>query len=130
MEFPASSPYVLAVGATEIQAPCAAFPSSIGSTAAWCNGNTLGRLSTQYGLSVPSGYSSNVPLQCYNPAAASTEQAVSININTPSAGSTFNSGGRLLALLRALELRRLPVAGHQHVAGHRRRVHAAARRLL
>ena len=93
VEFPASSPYVLAVGATEIQAPCAAFPSSIGSTAAWCNGNTLGRLSTQYGLSVPSGYSSNVPLQCYNPAAASTEQAVSININTPSAGSTFNSGG-------------------------------------
>ena len=95
-EFPASSPYVLAVGATELQATCAAFPSSGVSTAAWCSSSSLNTLHSSYGLQIDpyTGYDATVQLRCFNPAASgTTEQAVSINLATPSAGSTFNSGG-------------------------------------
>ena len=95
VEFPASSPYVVAVGATEIDVPtCASFPTQLpGSTAPLCSQLTAGKLSNTYGLQHTSRWASGAQLNCWNPSTGYTEQAVFINLTNPNLGSTFNGGG-------------------------------------
>ena len=88
VEFPASSPYVTAVGGTEINAECSAFPAQLsGTTSPMCSSLSTNKLS-QYGVQA-SGFfgSTSTSLNCLDPSKATSESAVSIG------GSGYTSGG-------------------------------------
>ena len=84
VEFPAASPYVTAVGGTELNAPCSAFPSQLStSQSPICSSMSTTKM-TQYGVKKSSRV---VNLNCLNPSLATSESAVSIG------GSGYTSGG-------------------------------------
>ena len=84
-EFPAISPYVTAVGGTEISASCSAFPAQLsGTTSPICSGLTTSKLQ-QYGVRQQAAASTSY--RCLEPAMGTSESAVSL------AGSSYTSGG-------------------------------------
>ena len=84
VEFPAVSPYVTAVGGTEVSAPCSAFPKQLsGTRSPICSSFSTGKFS-QYGVKAES---TQFALNCLDPAAYTSESAVSL------AGSSYASGG-------------------------------------
>ena len=84
VEFPAISPYVTAVGGTEISAACSAFPEQLsGTKSPICSSMSLSKL-PQYGVKP---FSRSAKINCFDPKQPATESAVS------SGGSGYTSGG-------------------------------------